>query len=149
MRGSHVIRISVILTRKIGTEATEIVFKMSDLSPIFDESINIPLCAKSHDYVKSHTSGLRKTIVFHFRQLLSIKYGNGYQHVRDKINFFSYADGDPVGCMRFLKYQRKEISAQCDTFSGNFPENFLEKLVPPALLVIGNMILYGSSVPEN
>lgn len=61
---------------KFNAEGAETLFKMSDLSRIYDERLNIPSCAKGHDYVKLHTSRLRKRIEVHFRQFLSIKSGN-------------------------------------------------------------------------
>lgn len=47
---------------------------------------------ESNDYIKSHTSRLGERIEAHTPQLISIKTGNGYQLVQDKLNILSYAD---------------------------------------------------------
>lgn len=51
--------------------------------------------------------------------------------------------------MRFFRCLRKEISKLPLSFSGDFKENCQEISVPPALLAIVNVILYGSSMQEN
>lgn len=113
---------------------------MFDLSRIYYDRFNILLCLKNHEYIKSHTFCLRERIEDLFHQIISIKSGNGYKLIRDKINFLSYAeeenyDKDAVACTRFLGCLKK-FQHTVFHFLQIFEKNCQEKSVLPALLTL-------------
>ncbi|KAK3921529.1 Chromosome-associated kinesin KIF4 [Frankliniella fusca] len=98
-----------------------------------------------------HSSRFREKILLHFPDLLATKSGREYVLTvknADILKNFDLIndDFDALAVNRFTRIVRKQIFATDTTFTGSFSDNCEENSVPPALLALVNMLLYGSTI---
>ena len=141
--------------------STEVpVFKMGELTKDYRNKITGIIHGlgdnKSFEVPNVHTTRLRKRLEFYFPLLESRKYGREYllipkANVADAIRTACLISDNPDSEARALltvsKKLRKDVKNKAQGFNWSFTTNTQANSVPPLLLALINMLLYGKSLP--
>lgn len=127
------------------------IFQMSKLNKQYTSRLAQLLGVAVESMIPEHPTRLREKILAHIPELKEHLSGKEYVLMVDKANILTDAiaddeDDDALAINRVIKKLRKSISGLCVSFSGTFDINCEKNSIPPALLAIVNMLLYGSAV---
>ncbi|KAE8742024.1 hypothetical protein FOCC_FOCC012440 [Frankliniella occidentalis] len=129
---------------------TKCAFKTSDLVKLYNDRYS-QLLGKKRPLTDVHKTRFRERILLHIPDLQAIKSGREYILTTTNLNILgnfevSNDDFDALAVNRFIRNIRKTVFSSDIKFTGSFEENCEEACIPPTLLALVSMLLYGSVI---
>ncbi|KAE8744656.1 hypothetical protein FOCC_FOCC008717 [Frankliniella occidentalis] len=125
-------------------------FNTANLIQLYNQRLS-QLLGKQQPLTNIHNTRFRERILLHFPDLKATKSGREYVLTPQNANIIknldvSSDDRDALAVNRFIRNVRKSVFSSEIKFTGSFSENCEESCIPPTLLALVNMLLYGSSI---
>lgn len=144
--------IAQLIRDKLHSNGAQYVFKMPSLISAYKRNLEI-LLGREASSQEVHSTRLRQRILCTFPQLQAHKSGREYILVQTGTNvhqdFISevedVTDGDAASYFKLTRSLRREIAKVSCSFSGSFEGECQEASVPPVLIAVLNLLLYGST----
>ncbi|KAK3916080.1 Potassium channel GORK [Frankliniella fusca] len=125
-------------------------FNTSTLIKLYNDRLS-QLLGEEQPLSDVHNSRFRERILLHLPDLQASKVGREYLLTVKNANILKNLDVsndvlDALAVNRFIRNLRSTVTSTNITFSGSFAENCEEKCIPPSLLALVNMLLYGPTI---
>ncbi|KAK3917822.1 Chromosome-associated kinesin KIF4 [Frankliniella fusca] len=136
---------------QIEDNGKECAFNTGTLRKLYNDRLLQLLGSQERTLPAVHETRFREKILLHFPELQAVKSGREYVLMLKNANILPNMDSanedlDALAVNRFVRNIRNNIFATDIRFTGGFEENCEENCIPPSLLALVNMMLYGSSI---